>query len=733
MVNSGLNSGEESVAFVAPVEVLESWREQVANSLPGIAVRFETRCDQLANPETLRWVCVHPTVADTGLYELIAQGTKTIVSSVPSQLKALETHSLPEPTERLADALEHIDEAIEILDGRGRITYVNRAFEKLTGYERDEVYGSQPEKLFENQFEDAEAYRSASRALEKGQSFRGMIVAKRANGALAHQEVTFSPLKGELESNQGCVTLRRDISRQVRSELALRESEKRYRVLAENATDIIWTAGMDGVIDYCSPSVKRVLGISVEQALDLTLDDFLPLEALDDVEQAQQISSGAIKMLTEPITVQVEQSKHDGSVIWLEAQVSLLMGVGNEPLGVLGVSRDISQRRRVETERASLEAQLLQAQKMEAIGRLAGGIAHDFNNLLTGISVSAQLLLEAKNISEEVVLDVKDILSATDRATRLTRQLMAFSRNQVVAPQRVDVNPVVSSFERMLSRLIGEDISMEFLPTSQGMWIEIDPIQLEQIIVNLVVNARDAMPGGGDLTIAANTSELNQESLGGWDAEPGRFICLEVRDTGQGMSDEIRGRIFEPFFTTKDAGKGTGLGLSTVYGIVKQNGGVIQVESSLGAGTCFKVFLPAQNEPARRQPEKSVGELETGTGRVLVVEDEEIVRSLARRLLQKQGYEVVEAVDGNEAWQLCETKNLSFDLVLTDVVMPGMSGPRLIDKLRASRPDVKVIYMSGYVDEELEQDALGQPDTCFIQKPFSVGALLDLIQNLLGR
>jgi len=274
---------------------------------------------------------------------------------------------------------------------------------------------------------------------------------------------------------------------------------------------------------------------------------------------------------------------------------------------------------------------------------------------------------------------------------------------------------------------------MEFLPTSEGMWIEIDPIQLEQIIVNLVVNARDAMPDGGDLSIAAHLAELNQESLGGWDAEPGRFICLEVRDTGQGMSEEVRGRIFEPFFTTKDAGKGTGLGLSTVYGIVKQNGGTIRVDSAEGSGTCFKVCLPAQEKPSQRKPEKSVGEFGTGTGRVLVVEDEEIVRSLARRLLQKQGYEVVEAVNGNEAWQLCEEQGLSFDLVLTDVVMPGMSGPRLIDKLRESRPDIKVIYMSGYVDEELEQDAVGQPNTCFIQKPFSVGALLDLIQNLLGK
>ena len=253
------------------------------------------------------------------------------------------------------------------------------------------------------------------------------------------------------------------------------------------------------------------------------------------------------------------------------------------------------------------------------------------------------------------------------------------------------------------------------------------------MIVNLVVNARDAMPDGGELTIASEKAEISGESLGGWDAEPGEYVCLVVRDTGQGMPEDIRERIFEPFFTTKDAGKGTGLGLSTVYGIVKQNRGIIQLESKLGEGTCFKVFLPAKAAPAKPGPEKRANEFESGSGRVLVVEDEQIVRSLARRLLEKQGYEVVEAINGNAAWELCETQGLSFDLVLTDVVMPGMSGPRLIEKLRTSRSDMKVIYMSGYVDEELEQDALGQPNTRFIQKPFSVGRLLDLIQNLLGK
>ncbi len=719
-------------ALVGPESVLELWRREIESEQLGELTRFATRCDMLLDQSGLEWVCVHPTVADTGLLDLIAKGNRTIVSDELSQLKSIKSTFETNVTNRLSLAMEQVDESIEILDASGKVTYVNQAFENLTGYGANQVLGREPEEIFKNDFENGETYRLAAKALQAGESFHGVLVVRRANGALAHQEATFSPLQVGDEV-QGCVTVRRDISRQVRSEVALRESEKRYRVLAENATDIIWTAGMDGLIDYCSPAVKRVLGISVEQALDLTLDDFLPLHALTDIEQTELITSGSIEMLTDPMTVQVEQTKYDGTQIWLEAQVSLLMSPEKEPLGVLGVSRDISQRRRVETERASLEAQLLQAQKMEAIGRLAGGIAHDFNNLLTGISVSAQLLLEAKHITDDVALDVQDILTATDRATRLTRQLMAFSRNQVVAPQLVDVNFVVSSFERMLSRLIGEDINMSFLPDAKSRWIEIDPIQLEQVIVNLVVNARDAMPDGGELTIASQKAEVSTDALGGWEAEPGEFVCIAVRDTGQGMPEEIRGRIFEPFFTTKDAGKGTGLGLSTVYGIVKQNGGVIQLESKLGEGTCFKVFLPAKKAPVKRSPEKSVGEFDTGSGRVLVVEDEEIVRSLARRLLEKQGYEVVEATNGNEAWELCDAQDLTFDLVLTDVVMPGMSGPRLIEKLRESRPTMKVIYMSGYVDEELEQDALGQPNTRFIQKPFSVGRLLDLIQNLIGK
>lgn len=717
-------------AFVVPAPFISAWRDELVTSWLSSNSRFANRCDELlASPP--HWVCVHPTLCDTGLEKLAQLGVRIVVCETPSVAAPLEQSPRALSANRWAQALGNIDEAIEILDSAGRIAHVNSAFERVTGYRLETVLGERPDSLFKNEFEDGLAYRQAAEAIKAGQSFKGSVIAKRANGALVHQEVTFSPLKGTDGLPEGCVILRRDISRQVRSEAALRESEKRYRVLAENATDIIWTAGMEGFITYCSPSVKRVLGISVEEALDRTLDDFLPMDSLSHLDQVEWLHECASDKVVDPISVQVLDEKADGTQIWLEAQVSLLMGPSNVPVGILGVSRDITKRRRVEAERTSLEAQLLQAQKMEAIGRLAGGIAHDFNNLLTGISVSAQLMLDAGALADATHADVEDILSASDRATRLTRQLMAFSRNQVIAPQLVDVNSVVSSFERMLSRLIGEDIRMAHRASSAPVWIEVDPIQLEQIIVNLVVNARDAMPRGGDLLLRTYRSDLVQEDLAGWDAVPGQFVVMEVRDTGDGMTEEVRAHIFEPFFTTKEAGKGTGLGLSTVYGIVKQNGGVIQIETESGAGTSFRVCLPARAAPTEAPKESPSEQIRRGCGRVLVVEDEVIVRSLARRLLVKHGYEVVEAKDGEEALLLCSQESEPFDLVLTDVVMPGMSGPRLIAKLREDQPEVKVIFMSGYVDEELQQDAVGQPGTRFMQKPFNVAALLDLVATLL--
>jgi CheY-like chemotaxis protein len=368
---------------------------------------------------------------------------------------------------------------------------------------------------------------------------------------------------------------------------------------------------------------------------------------------------------------------------------------------------------------------------MEAIGRLAGGIAHDFNNILTGMTVSAQLLLDSSGLAEQHRDDITDIKGAAERATRLTRQLMAFSRTQVISPEVLLVNDVVSSFERMLSRLIGEDVQMKFVAAAEPLHIEVDPIQLEQVVVNLVVNARDAMPSGGDLVITIEEMTLNEEDCRVLlDGKPGHYVAIGVRDTGEGMSPETQAKIFEPFFTTKEPGKGTGLGLSTVYGIVKQNDGCIRVESTLGRGTIFRVLLPwVEAKPAPIRTEVEIPDI-GGSETILVVEDEQIVRSLARRLLTRHGYHVIEAVDGKQALELAETHGGRVDLVLTDVVMPGMSGPELIGHLRDEMPALKVIFMSGYTDESLDQDALSEPGTRFIQKPFSVEGMLSLVREL---
>ena len=646
----------------------------------------------------------------------------------PEQVEA--TLSLADPV--AVRALSSLDEAIEVVGPDGAIHYVNAAFERVNRYEPDVALGASSSELFANDFDDGRAYESAADALGAGKSWRGPLVARRGDGALIHQEMTVSPITDGLGELIGSVCLRRDISRQVRSEGALRESERRYRLLAENANDVIWTAGLDGLLEYCSPSVKRVLDYSVEEALDLTIDDFLPSSLTRD-NRGDGGSGDTLEWLHKSgvMTYQVPQRRRDGEELWVETQVSPLRDGGGEMVGVLGVTRDITRRRQAEAERTSLEAQLQQAQKMEAIGRLAGGIAHDFNNILTGMTVSAQLLLDSSGLAEQHRDDITDIKGAAERATRLTRQLMAFSRTQVISPEVLLVNDVVSSFERMLSRLIGEDVQMKFVAAAEPLHIEVDPIQLEQVIVNLVVNARDAMPSGGDLVITIEEMTLNEEDCRVLlDGKPGHYVAIGVRDTGEGMSPETQAKIFEPFFTTKEPGKGTGLGLSTVYGIVKQNDGCIRVESTLGRGTIFRVLLPwVEAKPAPIRTEVEIPDI-GGSETILVVEDEQIVRSLARRLLTRHGYHVIEAVDGKQALELAETHGGRVDLVLTDVVMPGMSGPELIGHLRDEMPALKVIFMSGYTDESLDQDALSEPGTRFIQKPFSVEGMLSLVREL---
>src|SRR3989454_2815827 len=385
-------------------------------------------------------------------------------------------------------------------------------------------------------------------------------------------------------------------------------------------------------------------------------------------------------------------------------------------------------------ERKQLEQQLRQAQKMEAIGQLTGGIAHDFNNMLTVILGYSELLLKSLPTDAPLRDDVEQVKEAGERASLLTKQLLAFSRKQVLQPKVLDLNTVLTNMDRMLQRLIGEDIALVAVP-APGLWhVYADPSQIEQVMMNLAVNARDAMPNGGKLTIETANVQLDDAyAHQHGPVQPGSYVMLAVSDTGCGMDRETQARIFEPFFTTKEPGKGTGLGLSTVYGIVKQSGGYVWVYSEVGRGTAFKIYLP-RGEGAVETVEPGVAPARTvrGSEMILLVEDDRAVRVLARSTLQAHGYTVLEAHHGKHALQVYEQHAGPIHLLVTDVVMPEMSGRELADRLKPSRPNMKVLFMSGYTDKAIVHHGELDPGAAFLQKPFTPDALARKVREVLG-
>ncbi|HKQ57008.1 MAG TPA: response regulator [Candidatus Eisenbacteria bacterium] len=391
-------------------------------------------------------------------------------------------------------------------------------------------------------------------------------------------------------------------------------------------------------------------------------------------------------------------------------------------------------RKRREAEEAlqRSEAQLRQAQKMEAIGLLAGGVAHDFNNLLTAIMGYSQLLQLRVGSDARALADTEEILLAAERAASLTRQLLAFSRQQVLEPRVLDLNTVVANLDKMLRRLIGEDIDLLSAPAADTCLVMADPGQIEQVLMNLAINARDAMSGGGKLTIETATVDLEEGfARAQIDIKPGRYVMLAVSDTGCGMTPEIASRIFDPFFTTKEQGRGTGLGLSMVHGIVKQSGGYIETYTELGQGTTFKVYLPRLDGDEQPYVRPSAGGACAGSETVLLVEDEESIRRVLRQSLELHGYAVLEAGDGTEAVSICERRDQAIDLLVTDVVMPLMSGPELAQRLTMVRPNLPVLFISGYTDRALVHQGLRAANTAFLQKPFTPDVLARKVREIL--
>jgi signal transduction histidine kinase len=451
---------------------------------------------------------------------------------------------------------------------------------------------------------------------------------------------------------------------------------------------------------------------------------FIDLVHPDDREMAAVRQRQRLQEEELPDTYPVRIRNKADEVLWIQLSSARIDWDGKP--ATLNFASDI-------TPQKSLESQLFMAQKMEAVGRLAGGIAHDFNNLLTGIIGYCDLSLMQANVTDALRRNIGEIRKASERCAALTRQLLAFSRKQVLVPKVINLNVAVADMDKILRQLIGEDIDLVARLRKDLGNVKTDPAQIEQVILNLAINARDAMPRGGKLTVETENVELDDSYVSRHESVlPGPYVMLAVSDTGCGMEEKTLAHIFEPFFTTKE--KGTGLGLSTVYGIVKQHGGNIWVYSVPGAGTTFKVYLPRVEEKTTEAPETAerLPEELRGSETVLLVEDEELVRQMTREMLTRQGYEVLEASGSDDAVELCSRFRRTIHLMLTDVVMPGMSGVELSKRLASSQPSMKVLFMSGYTSNAIVHQGILDPGVAFLQKPFTIATLSRTIRLVLG-
>ena len=506
------------------------------------------------------------------------------------------------------------------------------------------------------------------------------------------------------------------------AELALRASEERYRSIAEATNEWIWSVAADGQIQYSNRTVEAMLGYAPEELLGKS---FFELVHPDDVAPARKILSASVTTSKGWTAFPVRCRHQDGTYRHLESNAAPVQGPAGEVLGFQGANRDV-------TERLSLEAQLRQSQKMEAIGTLAGGIAHDFNNLLTTILGYSQVLLQELGPEGTLSSQINEIRKAGERAADLTRQLLAFSRKQILQPVVLDVGAVVRDTEKMLNRLIGEDIEIVLSVDDSASLVKADPGQLEQIVMNLVVNARDAMPRGGRLTIQTRNCEIGAVRMRATPGlRQGPHVCLSITDTGTGMDRETLSHIFEPFFTTKEKGKGTGLGLSTVYGIVKQSGGYIQADSEPGKGTTFTIYIPRVAEGPEEEKPRSTSGSTRGSETILLVEDEMAVRGLALKVLEMSGYVVLEASSAEAAIPMAADYPGEIDLMVTDMVMPGASGPELAQELAPSRPEMKVLFVSGYTDDVVLRSGRLTSNQTFLQKPFGPDIFLRKVRDVL--
>jgi PAS domain S-box-containing protein len=632
----------------------------------------------------------------------------------------LMLRNLRESEARFRTFVDHATDGFFLHDERGTILDANRQASKMLGYPLEELIGMTPADFdvdaaasFQEQF---------GARLAAGEVITFETHHRRKDASVFPVEVRIRPFR-EARRKLG-VALVRDITERKRAEEALRNSHNLLHAIVEGTSDAIYLKNLEGRYLMINSAGARVLGKTAEDVIGK--DDralFAPDTARVIIERDRRVMmSGASQVFEEPATAAgVTRTYLTTKGAYRDAH--------GQVIGLIGISRDITELKR-------LEEQFRQAQKVEAVGRLAGGIAHDFNNLLTAITGYADLVLDELDPHTPIRGDIEELRKAADRATVLTRQLLAFARKQVIDPQVVNLNSLVLEMDKLIRRVIGEDIELCIRLARDVGQVKVDPGQIEQVIVNLAVNARDAMPQGGTLTIETANVVLDQEyARTHVTVIPGEYALLGISDTGIGMDNAVQQHLFEPFFTTKAPGKGTGLGLATCYGIVKQHGGYIWAYSEVGHGTSIKIYLPRTDDAVTRTYQSTdVPVWPKGAEIILLVEDEASVRELVTRILRAQGYTVLEATNGVEALELAAAHSPGeIQLLLTDVVMPQMGGNALRDQLRAHLPGLKVLFISGYTDNALVHHGQLDVGVELLAKPFTPAALVGKVRQILDK
>ncbi len=690
---------EEGIRYYAPEwrpMIREHFRKCVEEGEP-----YDLELEILTEAGDRTWVrsIGRPVIGEDGTVERVEGAFQDISPQKEAQVRVqrLET--------RLTRTLESISDAFFTLDREWRFTYVNAEAERVLERSREELLG----RVVWDEFPaavDRRFHEAYHRAMEHDVSVRF--------------EEYYPPLEcwfrvHAYPSEEGLAVYFQDVTSRRKAERALQESEERFRQLAEHIESVFWIAAPDGeTLEYVSPAYTDIWG----EPPDVLYEDSSRWLERVHPEDRERVERALARRPSGEYAVVYRVVDPDGEIRWMWDRAFPIRSEKGEVRRIVGVAEEI-------TEQKELEEQLRQAQKIEAIGRLAGGVAHDFNNLLTVIQGHSQIVRDELATDSPLRQDIDRVLQGVRRAARLTEQLLAFSRRQVLKEEVLDLRRVVSELEPMLRRLIPERIELAFDVPHEAHPVEADPHRLQQVILNLAVNASDAIEGRGAVRFAVDTNVMSPSDAEerSWEIEPGSYARITVEDTGAGMTEDVRRQAFDPFFTTKPEGKGTGLGLSMVYGIVKQSRGHIMVETEPGRGTAFQVLLPlVENYPSEIDapvaPEAGVQDEGRGQrgASVLLVEDDETVRSVARRILERDGYRVIGAGNGREALEIIQSGEHDIDVIVSDIIMPELGGAEFVDRLESVRPDLEVVLMSGYSEDELTprvreraREVLGKP------------------------